>query len=179
MTARSPQFHLPYKGNLWLQLVVFLGIYTACHYGYFSIPDDVFRDVVYRKGLGMPCTNLIHWLAPLEGVSAVQNHLVSPRADLEIVRGCDGAGALFLVVAAIFSFPETFRRKLIGLGLGILLMYGLNLVRITGLYFLIAYQRDWFPLVHTYLAPTLVILLACLFFAWWAFGTSRAIREPS
>ena len=165
--------------SLELPTVSFVGIYALLHYAYFKIPDELFREVIYNQGLVAPCTNLIHWIFPDERVSAVENHLVSSRADLEIVRGCDGAGALFLVIAAILTFPATFRRKLIGLGLGILLMYGLNLVRITGLYFLIAYQRDWFPLVHTYLAPTLIILLACLFFAWWAFGTSRAIREPS
>ena len=161
-----------------LLIVSFVGIYALCHSAYFSIPDSLFREVIYNQGLGVPCTSLIHWIFPDERVSAVQNHLVSSRADLEIVRGCDGAGALFLVVAAILSFPATFRRKLLGLGLGILLMYGLNLARITGLYFVIAYQRDWFPLVHTYLAPTLIIILACLFFAWWAFGTARASREP-
>ena len=164
--------------SLELPAASFVGIYALLHYAYFKIPDELFREVIYSHGFVAPCTNLIHWILPDERVSVVQNHLVSPRADLEIVRGCDGAGALFLVVAALLVFPATFQRKLLGLGLGILLMYGLNLARITGLYFLIAYQRDWFPLVHTYLAPTLIILLACLFFAWWAFGTSRAIREP-
>jgi exosortase family protein XrtM len=148
------------------------------HFAYFSIPDLVFREILYYRGLGSVCSELIHWLAPLEGVSAVHNHVLSPRADLEIVRGCDGAGALFLIVAAILAFPANFKRKLLGLGVGVLLMYGLNLGRIVGLYFIIAYQRDWFDLVHTYLAPTLIIVLACLYFAWWAFGSSASNHVP-
>jgi exosortase family protein XrtM len=135
--------------------------------------------VVYYHGFGVLCAQLIHFFAPLEQILAVHNHLQSPRADLEIVRGCDGAGALFLLMAAILAFPAPFKRKLKGVVLGVLLMYSLNLIRISGLYFVVAYHKDWFLLVHTYLAPTLLIVLACLFFAWWALGATHNVNEPA
>jgi exosortase family protein XrtM len=161
----------------WLQLLLFLGWYGAFHYAYFQIPDDVFREL-YHRGLGTLCADLINLLAPMERVSAVQNRLVSPQADLEIVRGCDGAGALFLLISAILAFPSTITRKWIGIGLGVSLMYGLNLIRISGLYFVIAHHRDWFQLIHTYLAPTLIIVIGCLFFAGWAAGALRSADAP-
>lgn len=161
-----------------LQILLFFGIYAVFHTAYFQIPDEVLRDVVYYYGIGVFCSELISLIAPLEQVVAVQNHLKSPLADLEIVRGCDGAGALFLVMAAILAFPTTIKRKLVGLVLGVALMYSLNLIRISGLYFVVAYHRDWFQVIHTYLAPTLLIIMACLFFAWWAWGSSRASHEP-
>lgn len=161
----------------WLQIFLFLGVYWLLHSAYFRLPDDVLRDVVYYHGLGAISAQLIHLLAPLEQVSAVQNHLLSPRADLEIVRGCDGAGTLFLMIAAISAYPASVKRKLIGLLFGVLLMYSLNLARISGLYFVIAYHHDWFQLIHTYFAPTLIIAVASLFFAWWSFGASRTIHE--
>ena len=161
-----------------LQILLFFGIYGVFHTAYFQIPDEVLRDVVYYHGIGVFCSELISLIAPLEQVAAVQNHLKSPLANLEIVRGCDGAGALFLVMAAILAFPTTIKHKLVGLVLGVSLMYFLNLIRISGLYFVVAYYRDWFQLIHTYLAPTLVIILACLFFAWWSWGSLGTSHEP-
>jgi exosortase family protein XrtM len=162
-----------------LQIILFLGFYGIFHTLYFGLPDEVLRDVVYYRGISVFCSQLIHLIAPLEQVSAVQNHLQSPHADLEIVRGCDGAGALFLVMAAILAFPASVKRKIIGLVLGVGLMYSLNLIRISGLYFVVAYHNDWFTVIHTYLAPTLLIIIACLFFAWWAWGSSTPVHEPN
>ena len=161
-----------------LQIVLFLGFYGLFHSLYFGLPDNVLRDVIHYYGIGLLCSSLIHFIAPLEQVSAVHNHLQSPLADLVIVRGCDGAGVLFLVMAAILAFPASLKQKLIGLLLGVAFMYTLNLVRIIGLYFVVAYHNDWFLLVHTYLAPTLFIIVACLFFAWWALGSVRENHEP-
>lgn len=161
------------------QFILFVGCYVFLDYAYFKIPVDTFINVIYFHGVVTICADLINMLAPLEQVLAQQNHLLSAKADLEIVRGCDGAGVLFLVVSAIVAFPSTGRRKLIGLLLGIGLIYLINLLRISALYFIIAYQPDWFLLVHTYLAPTLMVIVGCCYFAWWAFGSTNTIHEPA
>ncbi|WP_243221680.1 exosortase family protein XrtM [Methylobacter sp. S3L5C] len=134
---------------------------------------------MYYHGVVTICADLINMLAPLEQVLPQQNHLLSVKANLEIVRGCDGAGVLFLMVSAIVAFPSTWRRKLIGLLLSIGLIYLLNLLRIITLYFIIAYQPDWFLLVHAYLAPTLMIIVGCVYFVWWAFGSTEKIHKPA
>jgi exosortase family protein XrtM len=165
--------------NEWLQFMVFVGCYALLNYGYFKIPVDLFMNVIYYHGVVTICADLINMIAPMEQVSAQQNHLLSAKANLEIVRGCDGAGVLFLVVSAIVAFPSTWRRKLTGLLLGTGLIYLLNLLRIIVLYFIIAYQPDWFLLVHVYLAPTLMIIVGCVYFAWWAFGSTKKTHEPA
>jgi exosortase family protein XrtM len=165
--------------NEWLQFILFVGCYALLNYGYFKIPDDLFMKVIYYHGVVTICADLINMFAPMEQVLAQHNHLLSVKANLEIVRGCDGAGVLFLVVSAIIAFPSTGRRKLIGLLLGIGLIYLLNLLRISILYFVIAYQPDWFQLVHVYLAPTLMVLVGCCYFAWWAFGSTEKTHEPA
>jgi exosortase family protein XrtM len=163
----------------WLQFIVFVGCYALLNYGYFKIPVELFMNVIYYHGVVIICADLINMLAPLEHVLAQQNHLFSAKANLEIVRGCDGAGVLFLVVSAIVAFPSSWRRKLIGILLGIGLIYLFNLLRISALYFVIAYQPDWFLLVHVYLAPTLMVLVGCCYFAWWAFGSTNRFYEPA
>ena len=59
------------------------------------------------------------------------------------------------------------------------LIYVLNLLRIGVLYFAIAYYPDWFQLIHVYLAPTLMVIVACAYFAWWAFGSTDKTYEPA
>jgi exosortase family protein XrtM len=148
-------------------------------YGYFQIPVDLFINVIYYHGVVAVCADLVNWLAPLEHVLAKQNHLLSIKADLEIVRGCDGAGVLFLMVSAILVFPSGLKRKLLGLLLGIGLIYSINLLRIFALYFVIAYQPGWFQLIHTYIAPTLMVIFGSVYFAWWAFGSTNRLHEPA
>lgn len=170
---------LPKKLPEWVIFLLFVGCYVLFDYAYFKIPVDLFSNVIYYHGVVAICADLISWLAPLEQVLAKQNHLVSAKADLEIVRGCDGAGVLFLVVSAILVFPSGLKRKLIGLLLGIGLIYGLNLLRICVLYFVIAYQPGSFQLIHTYIAPTLMVIFGCFYFAWWAFGSTHQSHEPA
>jgi exosortase family protein XrtM len=163
----------------WLQFILFVGCYSLLHYLYFKIPVDLFVDVIYYRGFTLICADLINWIAPGEQVTANHNHLLSVKAKLEIVRGCDGAGVLFLLTSAIVVFPSNGLRKCLGLIGGIGLIYSLNLLRISMLYFVIAYHINWFILIHTYLAPTLMILVGCCYFAWWAFGSKNTVYVPA
>jgi exosortase family protein XrtM len=153
-----------------LQMGVFIGLYAAFHLMYFQIPDEVLRNIIYRYGVVQVCADLVHLISPSDPVMVVENSLQSAGVNLEIVRGCDGAGALFLLIAAILAFPATFKQKISGLVLGVALLFGLNTLRITGLYYIAAYYPDYFSIIHIYFAPTLLIIVICLFFAWWAFG---------
>ncbi len=159
-----------------LQFVLYILFYWLFNYLYFQIPDQIYADVLYHYGVVLLCADLINVLSPLEQVAAVQNHLLSARADLVIIRGCDSAGVLFLMVSAVLVFKATPRQKLLGLLFGVALIYGLNIVRLVGLYFLVAYRGEWFEFVHLYMAPTLMLLAAFIFFAWWAVGCSNDVK---
>ena len=163
----------------WLQFILFVGGYSLLNYLYFKIPVYLFIDVIYYQGVTMVCADLINWIAPVEQVTADHNYLLSANAKLEIVRGWDGAGVLFLLISAIVVFPSNWRRKCLGLIGGIGLIYGLNLLRISMLYFVITYHANEFILIHTYLAPTLMILASCCYFAWWAFGSKKPMYVPA
>ena len=165
------------KRQEWQQIIFFIGFYVLLDYGYFKIPVELFIDVIYYYGVVTICADVINLIAPLENVFAQQNHLISVNANLEIVRGCDGAGVLFLVISAILAFPAKLIRKLIGLLLGIILISMINLIRIIVLYFVVAYHFDWFSLIHTYLAPTLMVIVGGSYFAWWAFGSLNKADE--
>lgn len=149
-------------------VVTMVLIYGAFHVAYHAIPDAILRDVVYFHGFVQPSSWLVNWLNPAEGVAAVGNQMRSPRAVLEIVRGCDGSGVWFLVSAAVLAFPASWRMRAVGVLAGAALVYCLNLARLVGLYFVAGYRGSWFLPLHTYFVPTLLIVVICLFFMQWA-----------
>ncbi len=148
-------------------------VYTLFHLIYFSIADNMLAQI-YHEIVVTPAAGVINFVLPSEQVVASQNALVSSRANLQVVRGCDGVGVMMLIVSAILVFSRSLKYKLIGLVTGIGLVYILNLIRIIGLYFVAVFQRDWFLPIHSYIAPTLIILLCSLFFMYWAFRESTS-----
>jgi exosortase family protein XrtM len=149
-------------------LLLFLLFYSLFHFGYYLIPDTLLGNVIYQEGITRISAELINWISPQEQAQGMDNRIQSRYALLEIVRGCDGAGVLFLVSSAILAFPASTKKKLFGLIMGLTLAYLLNQGRIVALYFIAAYQYQWFLPTHTYLFPTLIIILCSLFFLWWA-----------
>ena len=148
-------------------IVLAAAIYGALHYGYHRIPDQVLRGTIYPTVIGNLAADTINTLTPDRKVRAIENSILSSKAKLNIVRGCDGSGVLFMLVAAILGFGAHWRKTLVGLALGVAIVYLINQVRIVGLYYVIEHNRLWFPPVHTYYAPTLIILLISIYFLFW------------
>jgi exosortase family protein XrtM len=157
-----------------LFVVVLVAIYGALHALYFAVPDRILREVVHYYAIVAPGAQLIRLTVPQEPLTAVEGTLRSPRAALSIVRGCDGAGVAFLLMAAVLAFPAGSKRKLLGVLGALALTYVLNQLRVVGLYFIAAYRYDWFNLLHSFLIPTFIIVVCCVFFAWWAAWSTDA-----
>lgn len=155
----------------WMFLLMFPAIYGVLHFGYFALPENILRQGVHYFGIVLPAATLLNVFAPNDGVFAQAGSLHSARASLEIVRGCDGAGVMFLLVAAIIASRAGMKHKLLGILTGTALIYLLNELRIIGLYFVIVHRNTWFGPLHNYFVPMLMIACTVLFFFWW---TSRA-----
>lgn len=158
-------------------LLLFVTIYCVLEAGYFALPDAFLRDFVYRQGIVTVSADIIHLLAPRETVVVEANRLLSGTLSLEVVRGCDGAGAAFLMMAAMLAYPAGWRRRLIGVAAAVALVWAMNQVRIVGLYFVGAHHPSWFTPIHSYVAPTLMIALAASFFTAWLAWVRPPHRE--
>ena len=161
----------------WLgTLILFAAIYTLLYWGYMRIPDQTLGQTVYYWGIVWPGAALVNLLSGAEPVRAVVNRIESSGAILEIVRGCDGAGVLFLLIAAILAVRGPLRRVLWGLAGAVVFVYLLNQLRIVVLYFATRSKGDWFVPLHSYIFPTLFVVLALAFFAIWSRPTlARAV----
>lgn len=142
-------------------------LYGAMHFAYHQIPDSTLREKIYPTVIGHPAEKVIMAMTPDRVVKVRDNQILAKGVSLNIVRGCDGSGVWFMLLAAVLGFGAKLRDTLIGLLLGTLTVYVINQVRIVGLFYLIEYDRTLFPAVHTYYAPTLIIFLIAGFFLWW------------
>lgn len=113
---------------------------------------------------------IIHFITPNDRVLVFQNGVYG-RANLQVASTCSGLGFIALLGAAIIIFSTSIQHKLIGFVAGILFVVLLNTGRIAGLYFVMAYHPGWFLWLHLYVAPTLMVILCCLFFVSWSFWT--------
>jgi exosortase family protein XrtM len=143
--------------------------------GYTRIPDAVLVQAVYYYGVVAPGVLIIHFVAPGDQVQGLGNQIVAGSNVLEIVRGCDGDGVFFLLVAAIVAVRGSAVRVLRGVLGATLFVYLLNQARVVLLYFAIAKQRSLFLPLHSYVFPSLFVLLGLIYFcAWAAPSTPRA-----
>ncbi len=148
--------------------------YLLLHLAYFAIPDAVLRDIFHHYGIVLGVAQLIEWIAPAEFIRAVANRLESPAAALEVVRGCDGAGVAFLLLAAVGAYRAPWRHRLYGALAAVGWVYFSNQLRLVILYFVAAYRPGWFAVLHVYVIPMVVLALSALsFMAWTAYSARR------
>lgn len=167
MHAITPRF-----GFLFLFALIYVAFFALYH----QVPDRLLAEVVYRWLINEPAAQAITLLAPQEAVRVEGHRLLSPRVVLEIVRGCDGSGAFFLVAAAMLAFRARVQDKILGVIAAFVLIFLLNEARVVGLYFAVAYRPGWFTPLHSYIIPTFLIAAICVQFVIWArFATRRDI----
>ena len=87
----------------------------------------------------------------------------SNRVRLNVLRGCEGWELFCLMAAAVLCLPIRWPARLRTLLLGLAVAYALNQMRIILLYWTVRDATALFDLVHGYLAPTLLLLIAVSF----------------
>ena len=88
-------------------------------------------------------------------------------AAVAILPGCNGIDAMIVLLAAIASFPASWREKAIGLIVGFGALQALNIVRIICLFYLLQWNMDWFEWAHLYIWQVLIMLDALIVFFLW------------
>ncbi len=162
------------------QEIVFLVLFVAILGGGFTlISVNWVNDHVIEPFTGAIATTSRVALNVLgQQVQQTGTVLTSPRFAVNIRNGCNGVEALIIFLAAVLSFPATWRSRAVGLLLGTIAIQLINLVRVVALFLTGAYLPKLFESSHTVIWQTIVILCAVLLWIFWA--NRYAIRpEPS
>lgn len=95
-------------------------------------------------------------------------YLGTASLPVGVVPSCSGLDAMSLCVAAILAFPRTWRQRLAGASVGLVLLLIVNLARIGSL--AAAVDSPWFDILHIVVWPAvLVVTTAAWVYAWMRF----------
>lgn len=147
--------------------VLFLLLFGGLHAIYSLFGSPVISHLLIDELTVKPCAFLINSISSQERVQALGHSLVSPLARLNVLNGCEGVEGILLIAAALFSYNLALQAKLKGVLLATALLYTVNQMRITALYFAYRYDRSFFEIIHEYIGPTLIMVIGALFFLWW------------
>ena len=99
---------------------------------------------------------------------ACQDRFISYKEfPIEIIDECTGLFEMLIFLATVFSFPTSIRNKLIGVLIGVPIIYIFNIIRIIVLLIAGAYSRAAFDFMHLYLwQVTLIIMIGSIWIGW-------------
>jgi exosortase H (IPTLxxWG-CTERM-specific) len=100
-------------------------------------------------------------------ISVKGTMICSSGLDLNIKRGCDAIEATALFAAAILAFPVPFRRKIVGLIVGIVTLILVNFIRIITLYIAGHRYPALFNFLHDQIWQVIYIAIAVLLLLLW------------
>lgn len=102
-------------------------------------------------------------------------NLASGEFIVDVSPACSGAVPSIIYLAAVLAFPTSWRSKMIGVGLGVSIIHGVNLLRVVALFMIGLFFNEWFHETHVYIAQALVVAIAV---ATWLFWAGRFADAP-
>ena len=163
---------------MWISALVFLSVFFVLQMGYGASRGSAFEHFVIGDLTVVPSAALIKLLTPSIQVEALGNQLIAPGGGITVLKGCEGTEIMFMLAAAFAAVVMPWRRKLTGLGLGILLVFCLNQVRLVTLFYVHRSDPSLFNLLHGTVAPIVLIIAVALYVFFWM-GEGQAAKEPN
>lgn len=102
-------------------------------------------------------------------------NLASGAFRVDVAPACSGAVPSMIYLAAVVAYPASWRTKLIGAGLGLAIIQGVNLLRVILLFLIGLFAPSLFHDIHVYVAQGLVVAVAV---ATWLFWAGRYVHAP-
>ena len=136
------------------------------------------------------------WFGPVRAMTtatAVIEHallsLVSDEASISgnlvqlgpfgvsIIAECTGIFEALIFLAAVLAYPTSWAKKLVGIGFGVPILYGFNVLRILVLIWVGRYRHELFEFMHLYFWQATLILMITSVWLLWIFKVVRH-EEP-
>ena len=155
-----------------LGFVVSFGVLLATFC--FILQTQFVHDTVFQAHLHQTAA-MCGTILAIMGVKykIVETSLFSPDFSLILSYGCDSIYPTAMLWSAMLAFSAPWRLKLLGLVIGAILLYSLNVLRVVCLHYVGAYFPSFFDMVHIYAWQSLFILLTLAIFLLWVARVSR------
>lgn len=107
------------------------------------------------------------------------NSLSSFSSTVSIAEGCNSVYVTIIFVAAVAAFPTNWRKKLIGVALGTLALFAVNLLRVISLLYLSGRDASLFEEAHLHIWQFAIILIGGLLWLLWYDKVVRRSNVPT
>jgi exosortase/archaeosortase family protein len=165
----------------WVAALLFLAVFFVLQMGYGASRGSAFEQFVIGDLTVVPAAALIKRLTPSIPVRALGNQLLAPGGGITVLKGCEGTEVMFMLAAAFAAVVMPWRRRLAGLGLGLLLVFCLNQLRLVTLFYVHRSDSSLFGLLHGTVAPIVLVIAVALYVFWWLDdgGAVRQVDAPA
>lgn len=102
--------------------------------------------------------------------------------SVSIIDECAGMYEILIFTAAVLAYPTSWGHAALGLGLGIPLLYAMNIVRIMGLLVVGSWHADFFAFMHVYFwQVTMLVMIAGTWLLWllWVVRNEETPPPPA
>jgi exosortase/archaeosortase family protein len=160
------------------RVAVFVALFLALQAGYGVSRGGALERVVIDVATVKTATALIGWITPEARARADGPRIAAPGGGLNVLNGCEGTDVLFLFGAAMMVAPLAWRARLLGLAIGLPLVFALNQARVLALFYAFRSDRALFDTLHGAVAPLALVIAVGAFFAFWLgrHGAAAAAR---
>jgi exosortase H (IPTLxxWG-CTERM-specific) len=94
--------------------------------------------------------------------------VASPDFSMDIILECTAIVPIVIFFSAVLAYPCTIKQKLVGMSLGIIALYAINLVRMVSLFFIgTHFSSRWFDAAHFFIWQPMMILIAIVLWLFW------------
>jgi len=161
-----------------VRAVAFLSLFALLQLGWQSLRGTAVERLIIHGCTVEPAAHLVNWLTPSVHARAVDFSLRAAGGSLNILNGCDGTEALFLLSAALAVAPISLRQRVTGLLIGMAVVFLVNQARIVLLFYAYRASHQWFDSLHATITPIGVVLLVSAYFYVWLVYSSRRLAPP-
>jgi exosortase/archaeosortase family protein len=170
--TRSPPRRRGAEIPLWLRLIgaflIFCSLKLCWDWKSGPVEALFVHSVAVR-----PAAWLIDELTPSVNARADRSVIRSRHGSINVINGCDGTEALFILLSALAVAPLRIRPRTAALLLGIPFVFVVNEARLLILFYANHSHDGSFEPLHSTVTPIGVLLLVCGYFYFWVAHADR------
>lgn len=157
------------KGVLSSPLLRYFGLFALIMVVFYLIWFTGF----FRENILNPWNAFNAWLSAGilrilgQGTTAEGMLIIGAGSSISIKEGCDAIEPAMLFIAAVCAFPAALSRKVRGIAAGLLILFGVNIIRIISLFLIEKYWPAAFEFMHIQFWQVAFIALAVLLWISW------------
>ena len=159
--------------------------FVALFLVYLGVAALLYPQVRYRypsaiDALASLTARIEYWLlVPFSSDVAIGDRVVTFGGfAVKVIEECTGIYETLIFAAAVLAFPTDWRRKAIGIALGVPILYLFNVLRMLVLIIVGRYWPSAFDFMHLYFWQATLILMITGVWLLWIFKVVRHEKTP-